>query len=713
MANSAILDRHGQPMVMKSTAPNLDPDFWLTDNDSNATVKNSTTMPYAYHVWVYKCVSVIAQNVSQICKHLQEKKSGATIDMPAVLALLARPNQLMTQDSFFRMIVCQLLLPATKGGITSGGQSFIIPWNTVRDSKVRLDKGEIPNELFPYPETYFKPWYGSENNGRAQVKGWTFSISQLPGSEINFEHGEIIRINQLNPYDILKGMSPFSPVATAVELDAKADIFNSDIFANSGRLDGQVSSEQFIDASELSKVKEEWYKQYTGPRRKRVAFLSGGLKFEQYALSSVDLQYIEQEKWSRQKVLGAYGQNRIGVGDYEDINFATIREGRKMLWYDTYIPMDKMVLDSFNGQWVSYIERGRFVMSSDYTKIPALQSDMQDRAKTGGILVTQMGYPPSLASRIVELPLRLEDIEKWPHLDNKIEQASPAFGAPSAPDDTDEKAKMVSKNMKRDYSSNYIDKSLDPGEKYFKRDLDKYFVGQRNRILDKVDEWVGKQKKIKGGPGSGRYPAGSGEDKPEGDDSDGESGGGSSGGSSGPSGHDISDSEFNNTGNDIHSKLNEDELNAVQNYQTISYDEMNRNLRKGKELSEDDQYDLPHIDSAISKATGFTEDVNVYRGMNVSPSKLTEGTTFEDKGFISTSTDRKIANLYADKCMVQIVIPKGSKCLPLSSKISDSDSKREKEVMLPRGSKFRVVSAGEKITINSSKTTLIKVVLEK
>ena len=86
---SSIVDRHGNPMVVKSTeAPNLDPDFWLTNNDSNATIKNTTSMPYAYHVWVYKCVDAIARNVAQLTRVLQEKKSGATSSENAILSLL-------------------------------------------------------------------------------------------------------------------------------------------------------------------------------------------------------------------------------------------------------------------------------------------------------------------------------------------------------------------------------------------------------------------------------------------------------------------------------------------------------------------------------------------------------------------------------------------------------------------------------------------------
>jgi SPP1 gp7 family putative phage head morphogenesis protein len=489
---TTLLNQFGQPMpppakARATEAPNLDPGFFLLDSEKTANTASVMQKPFAHHVWVYRCVSVIMQAVSTLSRMLKDK-SGQTTNEHATLSLLGKPNQVMSGVQFFQTLIAQLLLPTTSGGAASGGQSFIIPWNTLRDSKVRLDKGEIPNELFPYSDNFFEPWYAEgEKNGRKKLLGWKFSIRRIPGTEIYFEHGEIIRVNLANPYDVLKGMSPFSPVAQAVEFDATSDIFNSDIFANSGHLDGQVSTDQAIPQAELDAIRDEWYKKYTGLHKKRVAFLTGGLKYEQFGLSSADLQYIEQQKWTRAKELGAYGLNRIGVGDYEDLNFATIREGRKMLWHDTYIPLDKMINDALSGQWISYLDQGRYTIVSDYTKVPALQSDMAERAKTGGTLCQQMGFPAALAARIVEIPLREEDLTKWPHLAEKPATSSPAPAIMS----------IKTKSIIRDYSSVYIEKVLDPAERSFKKDLDRFFVGQRNKIMDNVDAWLAKQKAIK------------------------------------------------------------------------------------------------------------------------------------------------------------------------------------------------------------------------
>jgi len=50
----------------------------------------------------------------------------------------------------------------------------------------------------------------------------------------------------------------------------------------------------------------------------------------------------------------------------------------------------------------------------------------------------------------------------------------------------------VTKAAKRDYSWEYIERVLEPGERYFKRSLDRFFIEQRNGIMDQIDAWARK-----------------------------------------------------------------------------------------------------------------------------------------------------------------------------------------------------------------------------
>ena len=494
---SLILDKNGNNTVIKSQSmPNTQPDFWTLGDNKNYSVSSIMSKPYAFHVWIHACVRTIAQNISQIERNLVNSKNEEVNNDHKVLQVFKKPNNLMDYKTFIYTLVCYLLLPTKKSDSSSGGQCFIIPWNGISDEPVRLDEGEIPDELMPFSEEFFTPWFIGLNKGMLNCKGWIFEIPGISESKIYFEHGQIIRITIPNPYNLLKGMSDFSAIAQSIEMDITSDLFNQNLLENFGRLDGQVTTEQPIDQLELDKFKEKWYQQYVGPKQKRVAFLSGGLKYEQFGLSSTDLQYIEQSKWNRQKVLGGYGLNRIAVGDYEDINMATIREGRKLLWYDRYIPLDGLIVDSLNGQWIFNIDNGIYKLASDYSRIVALQSDMKEKAMTGGEMCLKMGFPPELAARILGIPLKKEDLIRWPYLSEQLQQ--PSINNMVIPEQSNLSIKtenIIVKN-KSEYSNLYVKSVLMPAELKFNKALERYFIDQRNKILDKIDELVKEEKML-------------------------------------------------------------------------------------------------------------------------------------------------------------------------------------------------------------------------
>jgi phage portal protein BeeE len=492
---SRILDRNGNPAIIKSTTqPNLDPGFWNIDSDSEYSIPNVMNRPFELYPWVYSCVDVIARNVAHIEKYLQKTADEEMVNDHPSINLLYRPNQMMDIVSFIYVVICNLLLPSKKNDYASGGQCFIVPWNAIGDKPARTGDGEIPDQLIPFSDAFFEPLYNVKNvRGMKALRGWTFNIPGVSDSKMDFEADEIIRIFSVNPYDVLKGMTPFSSIATSVETDLKADLFNRNIFDNNGKLDGQVTTDQIIDQSDLDKIKDKWYQQYAGPKQKRVAFLYGGLKYEQFGLSTTDLQYLDQSKWIRQKILAAYGLNRIAVGDYEEINFATIREGRKLLWYDKYMPIDNLLLSALNNQWIKNIDGGKYKLFSNYNKIQALQADISDRVKTGGIMVQQLAFPPALAARLNGIALTEDDLVAWPHL---LEPVSRPTSAP-APGFSQQQLSIKSIGIDRnEYSRQYIKAVLDPVETKFRTALESYFARQRNKIMDEIDRKMNPEKTV-------------------------------------------------------------------------------------------------------------------------------------------------------------------------------------------------------------------------
>lgn len=134
------------------------------------------------------------------------------------------------------------------------------------------------------------------------------------------------------------------------------------------------------------------------------------------------------------------------------------------------------------------------------------------------------------------------------------------------------------------------------------------------------------------------------------------------------------------------------------------------------------------MDSAFDSAEPLTDAVVLHRGLGVSPKDATGPTTiaffeglkvgqsFSDPAFSSTSTHEKISTEYAasSKIRFKVVVPAGKKVLPINTVLGKKNHFfGEHEVLLPRGSKFKVVEIiNETWSVDMGVGRTIKVVME-
>jgi ADP-ribosyltransferase exoenzyme len=123
------------------------------------------------------------------------------------------------------------------------------------------------------------------------------------------------------------------------------------------------------------------------------------------------------------------------------------------------------------------------------------------------------------------------------------------------------------------------------------------------------------------------------------------------------------------------------------------FEAINGSLRKGNPPGEH----AKRLSSAISKHH-LAQETIVYRGFgNTLSKKLADmwrdkepgdpPITFVDKGFVSTSSSKKIAESFS-KNTIMIKLPKGYNALP----VVDREMAHEAEILIDRGTKFRVTN---------------------
>jgi len=131
-------------------------------------------------------------------------------------------------------------------------------------------------------------------------------------------------------------------------------------------------------------------------------------------------------------------------------------------------------------------------------------------------------------------------------------------------------------------------------------------------------------------------------------------------------------------------------IEALSDYQNTGADWVNSNLRKGKDP---DSIGVKNLDAAMTFK--LPEDVIVYRGVSSSVAEKLgkEGSVKKDLGYMSTTYDSRVltpsSRRWPYEEILTICVPKGTYvCIPKFSNVGGW--RREREVILPRGSKFVV-----------------------
>jgi len=113
---------------------------------------------------------------------------------------------------------------------------------------------------------------------------------------------------------------------------------------------------------------------------------------------------------------------------------------------------------------------------------------------------------------------------------------------------------------------------------------------------------------------------------------------------------------------------------------------------------------IKSLDKLVELSPALSEPTTTYRGIGSNfAQELQEkgiGATYQDNGFVSLTLDKEIAGGFPSRPtgnMMEIVLPKGTKAINpskffTSSKIGGTKLKREKELILGRGTKFEILS---------------------
>lgn len=505
---SKILDSNGDPYTKSNSptqTPDFDPDFLRSfkqlRNSSDAQLKALLSKPYARQPWVYACASTISGTIASLPVVLKDEKGDEQpITNHEAVEFFENPNTVQTGSQFMETIVLNLLLPTSK---TEGGQCFLVPLDSA-GKKMSLMSGKIPDTMFPFTDENIDPVVH-----KGTFIGW---LQRVAGTsiEIFYKPEEILRINLVNPYNLLRGLSPLSAAMTSIASDAKAVQLSDNFMTNSASIGGHLTTEQKLSEKQRNLLVRSWQEGYGGSDKAGLTpVLHSGLVYEQNSKSLKDLQFTDQRNMSRDEILAVYKCSKFILGLSDDVNRATAEAEEEVYWKRTILPLTERIWEPINSQWIKWFRNGKFKAMFDLSNVAALQENLSSKIDDANKLIDK-GVTPENAYRIFKIPVDIDSQpwlkEPWvkPPLVNLRTGELSGFGNvegqlsvnPSRSKEfgrtiVEERKNIKLLNSEKDaFWVAWVKETLDPVERHAIPEVKRFFEEQKERFLDKLSEWV-------------------------------------------------------------------------------------------------------------------------------------------------------------------------------------------------------------------------------
>jgi len=281
--------------------------------------------------WVYACVSVISDEIGSIDIHLYEKKKDKISEVydHDILTTLYGVNRFTTKFDHFWLT--QMYLELT-------GEA---PW------AVSKDKDGIPRNLFllrPDKLTI-------KHDAKDVIGGYKYEPS--PGNVIPLESDSVVFLKYPNPLKPLRGRGTLEAAATTYNLNRFSEEWNTNFFYNSARPDALLTSEGELSQEQIDRLQKQWKKNFKGVRNSsKMAILEGGLQYNILQLKPKDMEFLEQQKFGRDKILSIFRVPKPIIAITDNVNRASALAAKEIFARWTIKPKMERLVSMLNESFI-------------------------------------------------------------------------------------------------------------------------------------------------------------------------------------------------------------------------------------------------------------------------------------------------------------------------------------------------------------------------
>lgn len=357
----------------------------------------AASRPYTQSVWVYSCVTMIAQAFAQIPMWLGRrspttegrKRGFRQITEHPLLDLLEQPNPLMTRSVFFETWITYLL---------TGGNVWIY---IDEPTSVKL-----PRSLLVFGVNSVRP---KKDPVSGRLMSWLLRIRPGVDQEIPLE--DMIHTKLPTPYDPIMGLPPVAAMQAQLDADYARTIFDRAFFRNNASPDAVlVYKHGTLSPDQREQIRESWNEFHGGvDKAGGLAVIGGDFDFKVWGVSHSQSQFIENRSFTREEVGTAFkvpvlllNATRGGALTREALDSA------QMAFYDHAVfPNRQRFAEGFNSRIVRSYDRG-LLLDFDIDTLPVMTAYLKSKSEVFDKLVKN-GTPPNVAKNMLDM--NMDDIE--------------------------------------------------------------------------------------------------------------------------------------------------------------------------------------------------------------------------------------------------------------------------------------------------------------
>ena len=423
--------------------------FIQQDQSEIGIANQIKSFPYQHQVWIYACISLITNNLSSLGKYILNTRTNEKIESHPALDLLDFSNAEVFGDMLLQNIIVNMLLD---------GQMFILP-----DDHQYFNRGQVPVAIYPTQDKYIE----AKLNNFNIIDTWVYNPSS--GKQIEYNAGQVIRINFYNPYNKAKGLAPIQAVLHTIFQDANTVAFINSFFKNNCQIAGVLSTDKTLTKEQAEFISSQFAQKYSGlDNGFKTPVLHSGLEYKAIASTFKDMQFQDQQEYIKERILAAFKVPKSLVADYSEVNYSNSVTAKQTFWKEGLMPIDSIINEAFTYQWIRKINPD-WKLVSDYSKIEELQEVQNDKINAYKTLI-DTGLPREEASRILNIPIDWENVEE---LEAEVEPVEEPVSDTSAAPIEDE-----------------LEEDTEDDEKFvktLKSKMNSYFTSLRNKCLDIID----------------------------------------------------------------------------------------------------------------------------------------------------------------------------------------------------------------------------------